>query len=126
MEAVVTIPGEVPATMANEAILDLILSDLIHNSSKYAASFQPSSLRLQPRRSRLCLVFQDRGDEIAPVDIAHMTEPFVRDERVIDTNPGWAWAWHCASGLLRLSGIVCCVAEVYPPQLACSSASWIA
>jgi signal transduction histidine kinase len=72
------IDGSLPAVLGDPVLLRRALDNLLDNARKYSSPREPIRLRAAGQGERAVVQVSDRGDGIAPEDLARLFTPFFR------------------------------------------------
>jgi two-component system sensor histidine kinase VicK len=82
-----------------------VLVKLLHNASNYSPDGSAIALRARNRGSFLEFSVEDKGDGIAPEELAHISEKYVRGQRARLTRPdGNGLSLFTARGVIERAG----------------------
>ena len=80
-EVGVELEGELPALVADPALLRRVLDNLLDNARKYSDADRPIAVAARARDGMVEVEVRDRGIGLDPGDLAHLFTPFFRSDR---------------------------------------------
>jgi two-component system sensor histidine kinase KdpD len=97
-------PDDLPKCLADPALLEQVLVNLLENTAKYGPAEVPPTVTARRAGNTLVLCVMDDGPGIAAADLPHVFDSFYRARREDRTIPGTGLGLAIAHGLTEAMG----------------------
>jgi two-component system sensor histidine kinase KdpD len=97
-------PADLPQCLADPALLEQVLVNLLENAAKYGPAETPAAVTARRAGRDLVLCVLDDGTGIAAADLPHVFDSFYRSRRGDRTIPGTGLGLAIAHGLTEAMG----------------------
>jgi two-component system, OmpR family, sensor histidine kinase KdpD len=101
----INIPPDLPPVLADPALLEQVLLNVLDNAVKYSASGAPIRVSAVPAEENLRISVADEGVGINPIDLPHIFDSLYRAERRDRVAPGTGLGLAIARGLVEAMGV---------------------
>lgn len=93
-----------PRVLADPALLERALANVLDNAVKYGPPGAPPVVRVEAASGRVCILVADEGVGIPPEDLPHVFDSFYRARRGDRAPPGVGLGLAIARGLVEAMG----------------------
>lgn len=100
----VALPDPPPRALADPALLEQALVNVLDNAVKYSPPGSPPVVRVEAGAGRVCISVADEGMGIPPEDLPHVFDSFYRARRGDRAPPGTGLGLAIARGLVEAMG----------------------
>ncbi|HEY0418138.1 MAG TPA: ATP-binding protein, partial [Acetobacteraceae bacterium] len=100
----VVVPTPPPRVLADAALLEQALVNLLDNAVKYAPAGSRAAVGVEARGSAVEIAVTDEGVGIPPEDLPHVFDSFYRARRGDRVSPGTGLGLAIARGLVEAMG----------------------
>ena len=97
----VVLPDPVPIVLADAALLEQALVNVLENAAKYSPAGSLVRVRASVERDMACIAVADEGVGIPPDDLAHVFDSFFRAQRGDRVPPGTGLGLAIARGMVE-------------------------
>ena len=100
----VSVPEPPPRILADPALLEQVLVNLLDNALKYAPAGSGIAVRVTPVRAGIAIAILDEGVGITAADLPHVFDSFTRAQRGDRVAPGTGLGLAIARGMTEAMG----------------------
>ena len=100
----VAVPDPPPSVLADPALLEQVLVNLLDNALKYAPAGSATAVRVSTVKAGLAIQVLDEGVGIAAADLPHVFDSFTRAQRGDRVAPGTGLGLAIARGMTEAMG----------------------